>query len=379
MPSNSYIRKLDAATTAPLLEIRGLSKRFDGVLALNQLDLSIYPGEVFALLGPSGCGKSTLLRLLAGFESPSAGSILLDGEDLSQLPPHRRPINMMFQSYALFPHMTVEQNIAFGLKQDRMARPAIAAKVEEVLSLVQLSDYGRRRPHQLSGGQRQRVALARCLAKSPRLLLLDEPMAALDRKLRIHMQLEIVAILDQLKLTCVMVTHDQEEAMTMADRVGIMNNGVLGQVGSPVDVYEHPNSRMTAEFVGSVTIFDGVLRSSGGGVATIDSPALDAPLCVAQEISGTVGLNVSVAVRPEKILLSRHHPGQQVNLARGFMEDIAYLGSHSVYHVRLPSGKRVLASRTNQHAPAGGAERRLSWDEEVYLCWSEHCGVVLAS
>lgn len=245
----------------PLLEIRNLSKSFDGQLAVDDVSLTIFKGEIFALLGASGCGKSTLLRMLAGFESPTKGEIVLDGQDLSQVPPYQRPINMMFQSYALFPHMTVEQNIAFGLKQDKLPSAEIKARVAEMLTLVHMEEFARRKPHQLSGGQRQRVALARSLAKRPKLLLLDEPMGALDKKLRDRMQLEVVDILERVGATCVMVTHDQEEAMTMAGRIAIMNRGKFVQIGEPEEIYEHPNSRFSAEFIGSVNVFEGLLES----------------------------------------------------------------------------------------------------------------------
>ncbi len=240
-----------------LLKIERVSKLFDDVRAVDDVSLDINQGEIFALLGGSGSGKSTLLRMLAGFEKPSEGRIYLDGVDITDMPPHERPINMMFQSYALFPHMSVEQNIAFGLKQDKLPKDEIAARVAEMLKLVHMEEYAKRKPAQLSGGQRQRVALARSLAKRPKLLLLDEPMGALDKKLRTQMQLEVVDILEAVGVTCVMVTHDQEEAMTMAERISIMNEGWIAQTGSPMDIYESPSSRMVAEFIGSVNLFEG--------------------------------------------------------------------------------------------------------------------------
>ncbi len=362
------------------LQINGVSKDFDGVLAVDNVSLDIYQGEIFALLGASGCGKTTLLRLLAGFEVPSAGSILLDGEDLSRRPPYQRPMNMMFQSYALFPHMTVEKNIAFGLKQDKMPKARIADKVAEVLELVQMNGYAHRKPHQLSGGQQQRVALARSLAKSPKLLLLDEPMGALDKKLRTRMQLEIVNILEEVGVTCVMVTHDQEEAMTMADRVGVMNNGVLSQVGTPMEVYEQPNSRMTAEFIGSVNMFEGTLKADAVDCAEIQADALDCNLYIGHGITGTEGMELAVAVRPEKINVSREPPSQQYNMARGVVEDIAYLGSHSIYHIRLRSGMIIMASVGNINRQlASDKDQRITWEDEVYVSWSDTCGVVLYS
>jgi putrescine transport system ATP-binding protein len=362
------------------LQIRGVSKDFDGTLAVNNVDLDIYQGEIFALLGASGCGKTTLLRMLAGFERPSSGEILLDGQDLSTFPPYKRPMNMMFQSYALFPHMTVENNIAFGLKQDKLPKQQIADKVAEVLELVQMSAYAKRKPHQLSGGQQQRVALARSLAKSPRLLLLDEPMGALDKKLRTRMQLEIVNILEKVNVTCVMVTHDQEEAMTMADRVGIMSNGVLSQVGSPMEVYERPNCRMTAEFIGSVNLFEGILEVDEVDYVEISTPVLDGNIYIGHGISGSRGMELAVAIRPEKIVVSREEPTQAYNKVRGIVEDIAYMGSHSVYHIRLASGFKIMASMANSNRQqASDEEQRITWEDEVFASWSDSCGVVLYS
>ena len=287
----------------PLLEIRNLSKTFDGQLAVDDVNLTIYKGEIFALLGASGCGKSTLLRMLAGFEMPSSGQIVLDGQDLAHVPPYQRPINMMFQSYALFPHMSVEQNIAFGLKQDRLSRGEISQRVEEMLSLVHMQEYAKRKPHQLSGGQRQRVALARSLAKRPKLLLLDEPMGALDKKLRERMQLEVADILERVGVTCVMVTHDQEEAMTMAGRIAIMNRGKFVQIGEPEEIYEHPNSRYSAEFIGSVNVFDGILKEQLDDALLIQSPGLLNPLKVDLDAAVVESVPVQIALRQEKILL----------------------------------------------------------------------------
>jgi putrescine transport system ATP-binding protein len=370
-------------TTAPKqvqLQIRNIVKDFDGFKAVNDVSIDIYQGEIFALLGASGCGKSTLLRMLGGFETPTSGDIILNDQSLVGMPPYKRPINMMFQSYALFPHMTVEQNIAFGLQHDNLSKSAIAAKIDEVLQLVQMTQYSKRKPHQLSGGQQQRVALARSLAKEPKLLLLDEPMGALDKKLRTQMQLEIVDILESVNLTCVMVTHDQEEAMTMASRVGIMDQGVIRQVGAPFDVYEHPSSRMTAEFIGSVNIFDGKLSLDEPDRAQISCPDLSAPINVAHGVVGTVGMDTAFAVRPEKVTITRTKPEQNHNYASGVVEDIAYLGSHSTYHVRLPSGKKVLVSVSNSDRWAGTEdEPRLTWEDEVFVSWTENSGVVLSS
>jgi putrescine transport system ATP-binding protein len=284
---------------------------------------------------------------------------------------------MMFQSYALFPHMTVEQNIAFGLKHDKLSKPAIQAKVAEVLSLVRMSEYAKRKPHQLSGGQQQRVALARSLAKEPKLLLLDEPMGALDKKLRTQMQLEIVDILESVNVTCVMVTHDQEEAMTMASRVGIMDQGVIRQVGAPFDVYENPNSRMTAEFIGSVNIFEGKMSKDEPDHAELTCPELSVPIRAAHGVVGNIGMDMAFALRPEKVDISRKKPDQPHNYAQGEIRDIAYLGSHSIYHVDIGGGKIVLVSMANSYR--WGDEPRLTWKDQVYVSWDETSGVVLTS
>lgn len=360
--------KADKALT-PLLEIRNLTKSFDGQHAVDDVNLTIYKGEIFALLGPSGCGKSTLLRMLAGFESPTQGQIVLDGLDLSHVPPYQRPINMMFQSYALFPHMTVEQNIAFGLKQDRLSKEVIAERVAEMLALVHMQEYARRKPHQLSGGQRQRVALARSLAKRPKLLLLDEPMGALDKKLRDRMQHEVVDILERVGATCVMVTHDQEEAMTMAGRIAIMNRGKFVQMGEPEEIYEHPTTRFSAEFIGSVNLFEGLLRDRQDDGLIIDCPGLVHPLKVASDVSVVDGVPVSVALRPEKVMLCEAVPADGCNFAVGEVVHIAYLGDLSIYHVRLRSGQMISAQLQNAYrfrkdTPTWGDEVRLYWDAD---------------
>lgn len=359
------------------VELKSVTKEFDGFKAVKEVSLEIYQGEIFALLGASGCGKSTLLRMLAGFESLTSGEILLDGQSMAKIPPYQRPINMMFQSYALFPHMTVEQNIAFGLKHDKLSKPAIKAKVAEVLNLVRMSEYANRKPHQLSGGQQQRVALARSLAKEPKLLLLDEPMGALDKKLRTQMQLEIVDILESVNVTCVMVTHDQEEAMTMASRVGIMDQGVIRQVGAPFDVYENPNSRMTAEFIGSVNIFEGKMSKDEPDHAELTCSQLSVPIRAAHGVVGSIGMDMAFALRPEKVDISRKKPDQPHNYAQGVIRDIAYLGSHSIYHVDIGGGKIVLVSMAN--SDRWGEEPRLTWQDSVYVSWDETSGVVLTS
>lgn len=358
----------------PLLEIRNLTKTFDGQTAVEDVSLTIYKGEIFALLGPSGCGKSTLLRMLAGFEQPTEGQIVLDGQDMSHVPPYQRPINMMFQSYALFPHMTVEQNIAFGLKQDKMPRGEITERVAEMLSLVHMQEFAKRKPHQLSGGQRQRVALARSLAKRPKLLLLDEPMGALDKKLRDRMQLEVTDILERVGVTCVMVTHDQEEAMTMAGRIAIMNRGKFVQIGEPEEIYEHPNSRFSAEFIGSVNVFDCVLQERQDDALILQSPGLRHAIKVDSDASVVDGVPIQVALRPEKIMLCEEIPEDGCNFAVGEVVHIAYLGDLSIYHVKLLSGQMLSAQLQNGHRFRKGMP---TWGDEVRLCWEADSCVVL--
>ncbi|MCY7312949.1 MAG: polyamine ABC transporter ATP-binding protein [Pseudoxanthomonas sp.] len=358
------------------LRIVDVRKEFDGFVAVEDTNLSIRKGEIFALLGGSGCGKSTLLRCLGGFEKPTSGKIYLDGQEMNDLPPYERPINMMFQSYALFPHMTVEQNIAFGLKQDGLSKQAINMRVEEMLALVQLGKLARRKPHQLSGGQQQRVALARSLAKGPKLLLLDEPMGALDKKLRSQMQLEVVNIIETSGVTCVMVTHDQEEAMTMATRIALMDSGRIRQVGTPDEIYESPTSRFAAEFIGSVNLFQGAIEEDQADYVTIVSPSLESAIYVGHGVSGFEGQEVAFGVRPEKVQISKEEPEQQYNKAKGTIEEIAYFGSHSVFHVRLPSGFRFMANFANQQR---WASEGMTWGDEVWVSWGENEGVVLSS
>ena len=367
---------MPTASSPPILQIKEIVKQYDGLMAVDDVSLSLDQGEIFALLGASGSGKSTLLRMLAGFETPDSGRIVLAGEDITHLPPHQRPINMMFQSYALFPHMTVAQNVAFGLKQDRLPKNTIEEKVNDMLKLVHMSEYARRKPHQLSGGQRQRVALARSLAKQPKLLLLDEPMGALDKKLRTQMQLEVVDIIEEVGVTCLMVTHDQEEAMTMADRIGVMDAGWIVQTGSPTDIYETPNSRMTAEFIGSVNLFEGQIITDEADHVVIQSHLLEAPIRVGHGISSALEeKKVWVAVRPEKTRISQQLPTHPNNWSKGVVDDIAYLGTHSVYYVKLPSGKIVQANRANTERHG----ERLTWKDSVYVSWEESSPVVLNS
>ncbi len=359
-----------------LVKIDRVSKKFDETLAVDDVSLTINKGEIFALLGGSGSGKSTLLRMLAGFERPTEGRILLDGVDITDMPPYERPINMMFQSYALFPHMSVADNIAFGLKQDSMPKEQIEARVAEMLKLVHMTQYAKRKPHQLSGGQRQRVALARSLAKSPKLLLLDEPMGALDKKLRSQMQLELVEIIERVGVTCVMVTHDQEEAMTMAERIAIMHLGCIEQIGSPVDIYETPISRQVCEFIGSVNLFDGEVVDDAEDHAVIACPQLERNIYVGHGVSTSVeDKRVTYALRPEKLIVTTEQPTCEHNWSSGKVHDIAYLGGHSVFHVELPSGMIVQSFVAN-------AERRgtrPTWGDNVFVCWEDDSGVVLRS
>jgi putrescine transport system ATP-binding protein len=307
-------------------------------------------------------------------ETPSAGEVFIDGQDMAKIPPFKRPINMMFQSYALFPHMTVEQNVAFGLKQDRVPRKQIRDKVMEVLKLVEMEAYVKRKSHQLSGGQRQRVALARILVKSPKLLLLDEPMAALDKKLRSQMQIELVNILDNVGVTCIMVTHDQEEAMTMADRIAVMDEGNIIQIGPPSEVYEFPNSRFSAEFIGTVNLFDGKIIKDEPDHAIIESKGLDSDIYLDHGITGTLGMDVSIAVRPEKIIVSREQPQEKYNWVQGTVDEIVYLGGFSTYYVKLADGKQVIATQANLNRTI---HERPTWDEKIYLSWLPVSGVVL--
>lgn len=360
----------------PYIRIEQISKSYGGTPAINNVSLSIHKNELFCLLGPSGCGKSTLLRILAGFETPSSGRIYLDNIDMTDIPPHERPVNMMFQSYALFPHMNVEQNIAFGLKQDRLSKPDIRRRVTEMLELVRMERYAKRRPDQLSGGQKQRVALARSLAKRPKLVLLDEPLGALDKQLREKTQFELVNIQETLGVTFIMVTHDQEEAMTISTRIGVMEEGRIRQTGTPTEIYEYPNSLYVADFIGEMNIFEGVVLEDELDHVLVQSPAAGCDLYVSHSASAPVNAHVSVAIRPEKVRLSLEPFAGGRNTTRGIVRDIAYLGDLSVYHIELPSSMRVRATVTNQ---VRLTERVINWDDEVYLSWRPESGVVLTA
>ena len=358
----------------PYISFERVTKRFGDFTAVNDLSLDIYEREFFALLGASGCGKSTLLRMLAGFEEPTSGRILLEGQDLRGIPPYRRPVNMMFQSYALFPHMTVEANVAFGLKQDGMAKADIAARVAEMLKLVRLEQFAKRKPHQLSGGQRQRVALARSVAKRPKVLLLDEPLGALDKKLREATQFELMDLQQELGLTFVVVTHDQEEAMTMADRIAIMDKGQVMQVATPAEVYEAPSSRFVADFVGNVNMLEGTVAERSDNAATITG-ASGARIRVENAGEATEGSSVAFAIRPEKIKVSSKPPANgATNVMEGEIWDLAYLGDMTVYHVKLSDGQVVKASALNS---ARTMDDPLSWHDRAWISFAPDAGVVL--
>ena len=364
----------------PFIQIKSLGKQFGDFTAVDSISLDIYQGELFTILGGSGCGKSTLLRMLAGFEAPSTGQIIIDGVDISDLPAYDRPVNMMFQSYAVFPHMTVAQNIAYGLKKDRLPSAEIDSRVSEMLELVQLQDLASRKPKQLSGGQCQRVALARALIKRPKVLLLDEPLAALDKKLREQTQFELMNLQYKLGTTFIVVTHDQEEAMTLSSRVAVMDEGGFVQIGTPLEVYEFPVNRFVADFFGTINLFDATVTSS----TQIDSTTytIEAALdkigtlikadCSHQLKEGDI---TSIGVRPEKLSISQKKPrGKNLTITSGVVEDLAYYGNRSIYRVRSHSGRIIQVSAQNFQRTK---ELVLEWDDQVYLSWDSSCSVVL--
>ena len=360
---------------AAFVRIEKVTKKFGDFAAVDDVSLDIRQGEIFCLLGGSGSGKTTLLRMLAGFETPTAGRIFIDGQDMSTIPPYERRINMMFQSYALFPHMTVEKNVSFGLEQEKLGKQEIRTRVGEILEIVKMGSFIGRKPHQLSGGQRQRVALARALVKRPKLLLLDEPLAALDRKLREHTQFELLNIQKQLGVTFIVVTHDQEEAMTLSSRMGVMNHGKIVQVGTPADIYESPANKFVADFIGSVNLFEGKVTDEGSG--RIESTELGCTLVVDRKLSGGRGATVWAAVRPEKVTMSRKlsdgHPPRE-NVVRGVVKEIAYMGDMSIYLVQIDSGRTLRVTLPNIMRDA---EHRIARDESVYLSWHGSSPVVL--
>ncbi len=359
----------------PLLEIRGVTKKFGNYSAVNNVDLNIYKGELFCLLGGSGCGKTTLLRMLAGFEHPSSGNIIIDGKNMSEVPPYQRPTNMMFQNYALFPHMSVEKNIAFGLEQDNFTKLQIKEKIEEILKLVELQDYRKRRPQQLSGGQRQRVALARALVKKPKLLLLDEPLAALDKKLREQTQFELMNIQDKVGVTFVVVTHDQEEAMTLASRIAVMDKGKLVQIGTPNEIYEYPKNRFVADFLGSANIFHGIVQSSEFGLLTVNTNLGIFSLKYEAELDKDKHLYIGL--RPEKIFLNKTRPkSSDKGSVIGYVDDIGYLGNSSRYKIRLEDGQIIDVIAQN-HVRRRKQDNSFSNEDKVYLTWDNASAMLL--
>ncbi len=364
--------------SVPFIRFENITKRFGTFTAVDNLTLDIYEREFFSLLGPSGCGKTTLMRMLAGFEDPTEGRILLQGKDISGVPPYKRPTNMMFQSYALFPHMTVEKNIAFGLEQDKLPKGEITARVEEMLKLVKLEQFAKRKPNQLSGGQRQRVALARSLAKRPKVLLLDEPLGALDKKLREETQFELMDIQHSLGLTFLIVTHDQEEAMTVSDRIAVMDKGVIVQVATPAEIYEAPNSRYVADFIGDINIVEATVKETASGlgapgIVELDSQGLS--ITVEQECAAVRGDTVAFAIRPEKVRISADPPADpSVNAVHGEVWDIGYLGDFSVFIVRLDDGRVMRAAQANVSRLV---DRPITFGDMVWLTWPVEAGLVL--
>jgi putrescine transport system ATP-binding protein len=358
----------------PYIQFQNVSKKFGNFTAINDLTLDIFNNEFFSLLGPSGCGKTTLLRMLAGFEKPTNGRILLEGEDISNIPPHLRPINMMFQSYALFPHMTVEKNIAFGLKQDKLPSNKINQRVDEMLELVELTEFSKRKPNQLSGGQRQRVALARSLAKRPKLLLLDEPLGALDKRLREQTQFELMNIQEKLGITFIIVTHDQEEAMTVSSRIGVMDSGNVIQVSTPNNLYEAPATKSVAEFIGNVNLFEGIYKGFDDIGTKLKCEHSESIVYSSQSIDAKNGSKIWLAVRPEKLEIFKSPPDYKYNILKGTVIDIGYGGSFSTYHVKLPNGNMISVIRANRERTS---EKSITWNDEVYLHWSSKSAVVL--
>ena len=346
----------------PFISIQNITKRFGDFTAVNNVSLDIYRGELFCLLGGSGCGKSTLLRMLAGFETPTEGKIVIDGQDMARVSSDKRPTNMMFQSYALFPHMSVEKNVAYGLLREGKSKAEAYAKVADMLKLVKLEQYAKRKPHQLSGGQRQRVALARALIKQPKLLLLDEPLGALDKKLREETQFELIRIQETLGVTFIVVTHDQDEAMTLATRIGVMTEGVIKQVGEPREIYETPNSRFVSDFIGSVNVFEGTVGPDQGDHMTVETD--DLGTVTAPKTPGlTRGQKIWLAMRPERVWMTREVPPDGENTVPGLVQDMGYVGHMSTYMVQLANGRMIRVTQANE----GRRDNPISWDEKVHV------------
>ncbi len=366
---------MTAAAAEPFLRIEGVSKSFGPVQAVREVDLTIRKGEIFSLLGGSGCGKTTLLRMLAGFETPTAGRIWLDGQEITGVPAWERPIHMMFQSYALFPHMTVAANVGYGLKYEAMSKAERTERVAQMLALVQLSPLAERKPHQISGGQRQRVALARALARQPKLLLLDEPLAALDKKLREHTQFELMAVQERTGVTFIVVTHDQEEAMTLSDRIAVMDKGQVRQIGPPAEVYEHPASRFVANFLGTVSQFEARVAAVEGESAQVEVPAFGGPVQAVAVPGLAAGDSVTLALRPEKITIHRDRPAGP-NALPGRVKDLAYFGKDSLYRVILPAGGLLLVHAVNARRTGEG---RPDWAEDVWLSFEPQAAILLGS
>ena len=365
----------DATSQDSFIRIRGISKHFGDFVAVDNIDLDIKQGELFAILGGSGCGKSTLLRMLAGFEEPTTGTIEIDGTDITQQPPYERPVNMMFQSYAVFPHMNVEKNIAYGLRKDGVSGTELDDRVYEAIRLVKLDEFRTRKPDQLSGGQRQRVALARALIKRPKVLLLDEPLAALDKKLREHTQFELMNIQDSLGITFVVVTHDQEEAMTLATRIAVMEKGRFLQVGAPKEIYEFPGSRFVADFIGTINTFEGTVTEVDDSQITVECPDLPTPVRAFPGNQVKAGQHVCIAVRPEKIFISLEKPDDDESMAiPAVVDDLGYLGNRSLYRIRLGNDRIIQVSRQNRRR---SAKRFVEWDDEVWVSWRPRSCVVI--
>jgi putrescine transport system ATP-binding protein len=361
----------------PFIKVQSISKYFGDFAAVDSVDLDIYQGEIFCLLGGSGCGKSTLLRILAGFETPSAGTIMIDGADMNDVPPYERPVNMMFQSYALFPHMTVEKNVAYGLLRDGIAKNEVEQRVDDMLAMVELSDFRKRKPHQLSGGQKQRVALARSLIKQPKVLLLDEPLGALDKRLREQTQFELMNIQEKLGVTFIVVTHDQEEAMTLSTRIAVMDSGRFMQIGTPTEIYEFPNSRLVANFIGNANMFEGRVTENGPDHVVVKCKQPECEFYIDHGLSIQEGTKVWVALRPEKIMISKQSGNEGIrNCFTGTVHGIGYLGGTSTYRVQVSEDRLIEITSQNQLRPKDG-NQAIDWEEDVVLSWEPSSSVVL--